>query len=62
MTHAMLAGTARPAAQPQPATRVALVEFFGVGGTADYTDCLARALAARGMTVAVVTSSLFEPL
>ena len=62
MTHAMLAGAARPAAQPQPATRVALVEFFGVGGTADYTDCLARALAARGMTVAVVTSSLFQPL
>ena len=43
-------------------TRVALVEFFGIGGTADYTDCLARALAARGMEVAVVTSTLFEPL
>jgi len=58
----MLAGTARQAVQPRPPARVALVEFFGVGGTADYTDCLARALAARGMTVALVTSSLFEPL
>ncbi len=58
----MLAGTARQAVQPRRPTRVALVEFFGVGGTADYTDCVARALAARGMTVAVVTSSLFEPL
>lgn len=45
-----------------PADRVALVEFFGVGGTADYTDCLARALAARGIQVSVITSSLFEPL
>ena len=58
----MLAGTAPQAVQPRRPSRVALVEFFGVGGTADYTDCLARALAARGMTVAVVTSSLFEPL
>jgi glycosyltransferase involved in cell wall biosynthesis len=58
----MLAGTVRKAVQPSTPTRVALVEFFGVGGTADYTDCLARALAAKGMTVAVVTSSLFEPL
>jgi glycosyltransferase involved in cell wall biosynthesis len=38
------------------------VEFYGVGGTADYTNCLARALAQRGHDVAVVTSSLFEPL
>jgi glycosyltransferase involved in cell wall biosynthesis len=58
----MLAGSARQAVQPRRPTRVALVEFFGVGGTADYTDCVARALATRGMTVAVVTSSLFEPL
>lgn len=42
--------------------RIGLVEFYGVGGTADYTDCLAQALAARGHRVAVVTSSLFEPL
>jgi D-inositol-3-phosphate glycosyltransferase len=42
--------------------RIGLVEFYGVGGTADYTDCLAQALAARGHQVAVVTSSLFEPL
>jgi glycosyltransferase involved in cell wall biosynthesis len=41
---------------------VALVEFFGVGGTGDYTDCLARALAARGIRVLVVTSSLYDPL
>ncbi len=58
----MLAATPRSAPRPATPSRVALVEFFGVGGTADYTDCLARALAARGMTVAVVTSSLFEPL
>lgn len=62
MTSAVLAGSARPAVQLRRPTRVALVEFFGVGGTADYTDCLARALAANGMTVAVVTSSLFQPL
>ncbi|MEO6795578.1 MAG: glycosyltransferase family 4 protein [Candidatus Dormibacter sp.] len=49
----------RSGAQPR---RVALVEFFGIGGTADYTDCLARALAARGIRVAVVTSSLFSPI
>jgi len=42
--------------------QVALIEFFGIGGTADYTDCLARALAARGIRVSVVTSGLFEPL
>jgi D-inositol-3-phosphate glycosyltransferase len=42
--------------------RIGLVEFYGVGGTADYTDCLAQALAARGHRVAVVTSSLFEPI
>jgi len=58
----MLAGTVSNAVQSLKPRRVALVEFFGVGGTADYTDCLARALAANGMTVAVVTSSLFEPL
>ena len=58
----MVAGAARKAVQPAAPTRVALVEFFGIGGTADYTDCLARALAGRGMKVAVVTSSLFEPL
>jgi D-inositol-3-phosphate glycosyltransferase len=44
------------------APRVALVELFGIGGTADYTDCLARALAARGIRVAVITSSLYRPL
>ncbi len=53
-----VAGRVRPGVP----RRVALVEFFGIGGTADYTDCLARALAARGITVAVVTSSLFEPM
>ena len=42
--------------------RIALVEFYGIGGTADYTDCLAQALAARGHDVIVVTSSMFEPL
>ncbi len=42
--------------------RIGLVEFYGVGGTADYTDCLAQALAARGHRVALVTSCLFEPL
>lgn len=47
---------------PTGPLRVGLVEFYGVGGTADYTDCLAQALAARGHQVAVVTSSLFEPL
>lgn len=45
-----------------PTKRVALVEFFGIGGTADYTDCLARALAARGLRISVVTSNLFEPV
>ena len=60
MTGAVLAATTSRAAPPARSARVALVEFFGVGGTADYTDCLARALAARGLTVAVVTSSLFE--
>jgi glycosyltransferase involved in cell wall biosynthesis len=44
------------------AGRVALVEFFGIGGTADYTDCLASALSAQGLEVAVITSSLFTPL
>ena len=58
----MLASAARTAVQPAVPRRVALVEFFGIGGTADYTDCLARALAGRGIEVAVVTSSLFEPL
>src|SRR5207247_905062 len=53
---------ARKAVGPATPARVALVEFFGIGGTADYTDCLARALAGRGIEVAVVTSSLFEPL
>jgi D-inositol-3-phosphate glycosyltransferase len=62
VTSAMLAGAAREAVQSVTRTRVALVEFFGIGGTADYTDCLARALAARGIEVAVVTSSLFEPV
>jgi len=42
--------------------RVALIEFFGIGGTADYTDCLATALSGQGIEVAVVTSSLFQPL
>ncbi|MBV9100432.1 MAG: glycosyltransferase family 4 protein [Candidatus Dormibacteraeota bacterium] len=41
---------------------VSLVELYGVGGTADYTDCLAQALADRGHDVSVITSSLFEPL
>jgi D-inositol-3-phosphate glycosyltransferase len=45
-----------------PALRIALVEFYGVGGTADYTDCLAQALTARGHDVAVVSSSLFQPI
>ena len=62
MTSAMLTGAARKAVEPATPARVALVEFFGIGGTADYTDCLARALAGRGIEVAVVTSSLFEPL
>jgi D-inositol-3-phosphate glycosyltransferase len=47
---------------PTGPLRIGLVEFYGVGGTADYTDCLAQALAARGHHVAVITSSLFEPL
>lgn len=42
--------------------RIALVELYGVGGTADYTDCLAQALSVRGHEVSVITSSLFEPL
>ena len=45
-----------------PPPRVALVELFGIGGTADYTDCLARALTARGIEVAVITSSLYQPV
>jgi glycosyltransferase involved in cell wall biosynthesis len=44
------------------ALRVALVELYGIGGTSDYTDCLARALQARGHDVTIVTSTLFEPL
>jgi glycosyltransferase involved in cell wall biosynthesis len=38
------------------------VEFYGVGGTADYTNCLATALAERGHDVAIVSSTLFESL
>ena len=45
-----------------PRLRIALVELYGVGGTADYTDCLARALSARRLDVTVITSTLFEPL
>ena len=41
--------------------RIALLEFYGVGGTADYTDCLASALVEQGHSVLLVTSSLFEP-
>ncbi|TMF49121.1 MAG: glycosyltransferase [Chloroflexi bacterium] len=62
MSSAMLAVAARNAIRGTTPRRVALVEFFGIGGTADYTDCLARALAGRGIEVAVVTSTLFEPL
>ena len=42
--------------------RVALVELYGIGGTADYTACLAEALGSSGAVVKVVTSALFEPL
>jgi len=36
------------------------LEWFGLGGTADYTECLARALAQKGDEVLVVTSTAFR--
>ena len=42
--------------------RIALIEFYGIGGTADYTDCLAGALSRRGHEITVVTSTLYQPV